>query len=251
MQIATDDGINLHVQELGEGPPLIMLHGLVVGNMSTWYFSAAPELARAHRVVLFDLRGHGLSTRAPSGYDVERLTRDLRTIVDRLTDEPVSLVGHSYGGFLALNFALRWPQRVRKVAVVEAPLPPSNLAELHRFLQWSPNDRLDALPDALKGAVLGGRRKARRFADTVRFLAQDTSLIDDLRRAEDLPDEALAALSCPLLAVYGTASSCRPAGARLSRLVPDARLVELAGGHFLPLEAPRLLSVLLRSFFDG
>jgi pimeloyl-ACP methyl ester carboxylesterase len=47
MRFATDDGVELHVEELGAGPPVVMLHGLLVGNMTTWYFTAAPELARA------------------------------------------------------------------------------------------------------------------------------------------------------------------------------------------------------------
>jgi pimeloyl-ACP methyl ester carboxylesterase len=251
MQLVTDDGVKLHVQELGQGPPVIMLHGLLVGNMSTWYFTAAPELARTHRVILFDLRGHGLSARATSGYDVESLTSDLESIVGRLTDEPVSLVGHSYGALVALTFALRRPKRVRKLAVVEAPLPPSSLTELDRFLGSTPSEMLEALPDVIKTALLESRRKRARLADTLRFLAEESSLIDDVRRAKDLPDQALAAIGCPLLAVYGTASSCRAAGVRLARVVPDARLVELEGGHFLPLEHPRALSGWLRRFIDG
>src|SRR6185436_20353061 len=103
----------------------------------------------------------------------------------------------------------------------------SSLTELDRFLRSNPSDMLDSLPEALKTALLGSHRKGTRFADTLRFLAGESSLIADLRRAADVPDETLATLTCPLLAIYGTDSSCRPAGARLSRLVPDARLVEL------------------------
>jgi pimeloyl-ACP methyl ester carboxylesterase len=228
-----------------------MLHGLLVGNMTTWYWTAAPELAKSHRVILFDLRGHGLSGRSRSGYDVLRMTRDLESLVEQRTSEPVALVGHSFGAVVALNFALRRPERVRKIAVVEAPLPPSKLAELESFLRADPEDMLDALPRALRTLVSRGGRRAVRFADTLRFLAKDSTLLHDLRSAEDLPDDALAALGCPLLAVYGTDSSCRPVGARLARVVPGARLVELAGGHFLPLEAPRALSDVLTGFLHG
>src|SRR5262249_42316434 len=142
-----------------------------------------------------------------------------------LTREPVALVGHSFGALVALHFALRRPERVRKVAVVEAPLPPSKIAELESFLRAKPDDMLGALPRALRSAVGEGGRRAARFADTLRFLAKDSTLLDDLRAAEDLADDALASLRCPLLAVYGTESSCRPVGARLARVVPDATLV--------------------------
>jgi len=251
MQLRSDDGVELHVQELGEGPPVVMLHGLLVGNMTTWYWTAAPELAKSHRVILFDLRGHGLSSRSRSGYDVLRMTRDLESLVEQRTNEPVALIGHSFGALVALSFALRRPDRVRKIAVVEAPLPPSKLAELESFLCAKPDDMLDSLPPALRTLVARGGRRAARFADTLRFLAQDCTLLDDLRSAEDLPDDALASLRCPLLAVYGTHSSCRPVGARLARVVPGARLVELDGGHFLPLEAPRALSDVLTGFLHA
>jgi pimeloyl-ACP methyl ester carboxylesterase len=178
------------------------------------------------------------------------MTRDLASVVEQLTDEPVVLVGHSYGALLALMFALRHPERVRKLAVVEAPLPPSNLVELDAFMRGGPGEIEDALPDVLRSAFAHGRRGAR-VVETVRFLAEDSSLIGDLRRAEDVPDEALRTLGCPLLAVYGTESSCRPVGARLLRLVPGARLVELEGGHFLPLEAPEALTEVLTGFIDA
>jgi pimeloyl-ACP methyl ester carboxylesterase len=251
MRFATDDGVELHVEELGAGPPVIMLHGLLVGNMTTWYFTAAPDLARTHRVILFDLRGHGLSERARTGYDVARMTDDLTSLVDRFTDEPVVLVGHSYGALVALTFALRRPDRVRKLVVVEAPLPPSRLEEFVAFLHGSPADMIQALPDTMRDAVRSGRRQGARFADGIRFLARESSLLRDLSCAEDVSDEELAALRCPLLAVYGRQSSCRQVGARLAQVVPGARLVELAGGHFLPLDAPRALTDVLTRFIDA
>ncbi len=251
MQLATDDGVELHVEELGAGPPVIMLHGLLVGNMTTWYWTAAPELARRHRVILFDLRGHGMSGRPPTGYDVDRMTRDLESLVVKLVDEPAALVGHSFGALVALMFALRRPELVKKLALVEAPLPPSSLVELDTFLKASPDRMLESLPDILRGRMKAGGRQASRFANAIRFLAMESSLLDDLRRAEDVPDHVLDKLACPLLAVYGRASSCRSAGHRLARVVPGARLVELPGGHFLPLEAPAALTRVLTRFIDG
>jgi pimeloyl-ACP methyl ester carboxylesterase len=251
MRIATDDGIELHVEELGEGPPVIMLHGLLVGNMTTWYWTAAPELAKSHRVILFDLRGHGLSQRAAKGYDVGRITSDLESLVLRMTDEPVSMVGHSYGAVVALTFALRHPNRVKKLALVEAPLPPSSLTELDGFLGAGQDVMLDALPLQLRATVAARGRQGARFVDSVRFLVQESSLVEDLRAAEDVSDEALRALRCPLLAVYGANSSCRPVGERLARVVPGASLVELSGGHFLPLENPRLLTETLTRFIHA
>ncbi len=252
MQIAGFEGVALHAQVLGSGPPVVMLHGLLVGNMTTWYFSTAPELAKRHRVILFDLRGHGLSERAARGYDIATMTRDLEAVVDATAPgAKVSLVGHSYGAVVALAFALRKPERVSKLVVVEGPLPPSRLEELDGFLGQTPDAMLDSLPDVLRDALAGGGRRGRRFVEAMRFLARESSLFEDLRHAEDIPDEALAKLVPPLLAIYGTHSSCRPVGARLARVVPNARLEELSGGHFLPLEAPAALTEAIVSFLDG
>jgi pimeloyl-ACP methyl ester carboxylesterase len=251
MQLATRDGVSLHVQQLGSGPPLVMLHGLLVGNMTTWYWTAAPALAKHRRVILFDLRGHGMSERALRGYDIPTMARDLAAVVEDVAREPVDLVGHSYGAVTALAFALARPALVRKLAVVDAPLPPSRLEEMDRFLGRSPDTMLDALPDVLRDAIGGGGRRGRRLAESIRFLAKDSTLFEDLRRAEDISDDALAALRCPLLAVYGTESSCRPVGARLARAVRHARHVELPGGHFLPVETPAPLTDLLVRFLDG
>lgn len=256
MQLTTDDGVRLHVQELGCGPPIVMLHGMFLGNMATWYLTAAPVLARRHRVILLDMRGHGLSDRARCGYDVARMTRDLEAVIEQLTREPVTLVGHSYGGVIALALALRRPELVRKLALVETPLPPSQLQEMDAYvgggLDGGGLDRmLEAFPSVVREALVGGGRRGRRIAESIRFLWLESSLPDDVRRAEDVPDDQLAALACPLLAVYGSRSSCRPAGARLARLVPGARLVELPAGHYLPLEVPGLLTEALASFADG
>jgi pimeloyl-ACP methyl ester carboxylesterase len=150
-----------------------------------------------------------------------------------------------------LTFALRHPGRVRKLAIVEAPLPPSRLAELEAFCRLGPDEMLKALPLELVRTVTGEGRRARRFVEGVRFLAEKSSLLEDLRRAEDVPDDALRAMDCPLLAVYGTQSSCRPVGARLASLVPGAHLIELEGGHFLPVQAPGPLTDVLTRFVDA
>jgi pimeloyl-ACP methyl ester carboxylesterase len=267
MHVETRDGVKLHAQVLGSGPSVVMLHGLLVGNMTTWYWTAASRLAERHRVVLFDLRGHGLSERAPRGYDIATMTSDLASVIEELAPGPVDLVGHSYGAVTALTYALRHPGRVRRLAVVEAPLPPSRLEEMDRFLGRSPDAMLDALPEVLREALAGlvspggvssdgrdgarGGRRGRRFVESLRFLATGSSLFDDLRRAEDIPDAVLATLACPLLAVYGTSSSCRPVGRRLAAAVPGARHVEMPGGHFLPLEAGQALTQVLTEFLDG
>jgi pimeloyl-ACP methyl ester carboxylesterase len=228
-----------------------MLHGLLVGSMATWYFTTAPLLAQTHRVLLYDLRGHGLSERARSGYDVETMRVDLDAVVSEFTPDPVTLVGHSYGAVVALRFAMARPDRVAKLVLVEAPLPPSRLEELDSFLGQPPETMAEALPAVLRDALGRQGRQARRFVDSLRFLTTETSLLDDLRSARDLDDSAIAAVGCPVLCVYGAHSSCLPVGRRIARLAPRARLVEMEGGHFLPVETPAAVGAAIAEFVRG
>jgi pimeloyl-ACP methyl ester carboxylesterase len=228
------NGVAHHVQELGpaDALPIVMTHGLVIGSLASWYFTVGPALARTRRVRMYDLRGHGRSARMPTGYDTQTLAADL----DALTqDLPMfDLVGHSWGALVALRFALAHPARVRRLVVVEAPLPPASAVELASFLSARPETILDALPETLKSAVASGRRQAQRLVDSVVYLVRDTTLLADIR-AE--PDPDVAALATPTLCLYGDASSCLPGGERLARNASSARLIVLKGGHYLHLDA--------------
>lgn len=253
MSLEIRNGITLHVERLGEsGSPVVMLHGLFVGSMASWYFTAAPALAKRHRVLLYDLRGHGKSERARSGYDVSTMTADLEAVTNEFSaNEKITLVGHSYGAVIALRYALLHPQRVAKLVLVDAPLPPSRLEELNTFVRKNPSEMLAALPDDLATTLSSKGRQARRLADALRFLATETTLLADLRRAEDIGDDALASLSCDTFCIYGSRSSCLPVGERLAKKIPKARLTIIDGGHFLPAEAPTALARAVVEAVDG
>jgi pimeloyl-ACP methyl ester carboxylesterase len=253
MSLVSARGHTFHVQELGDrsAPPLVLLHGLFAGSIATWYFTAAPALARARHVVMYDLRGHGRSERTRGGYDLATMAADLEALAECFGGGPIDLTGYSYGALVALCFALRRPDRVRRLALVEAPLPPSSLEEIDAFLARTPAEMAEALPSALRASLGEGGRHIRRFIERLRFLAEETTLLADLRAERDIPDDALARLRAPLLCVYGDRSRCLPTGERLARLVPGARLVTLPGGHDLHLTATAALTLALAEHFDA
>ncbi len=251
MPLVVANGTALNAVELGRGPGVVMLHGLFVGSSASWYFTSAPALARRRRVLLYDLRGHGRSARPATGYDTATLAGDLGALLDALGwRQPVALVGHSYGALVALRFALDRPDRVEKLALVEAPVPPSGLPDLQMFLALGPESMAEALPEALRRSLDRRGRQAERLLAALRGLTFSTSLLRDVQAEPDIPDERLATLRGPLLA-YGARSSCLDAGRRLARVIPGAKLVVLPGGHYLHLDAAAALTGALEAFLDG
>ncbi len=252
MPIVRANGLNLHAQELGQGRPVFMSHGLLLGNLASWYFSAAAALRPRHRVLLYDLRGHGRSERPPAGYDVATMAADLGGLIQVLApeEETVDLVGHSFGGLVSLRYALDHPGRVRRLVLVDVPLPPSSAEEIDFCRQAYDQPDLESVADLVQSQVMGGRRGALSFARQLCFLVNESTCVDDLEAEEDIPDAVLAGVEQPVLCVYGTQSSCLPAGRRLSGLLPGGRLELLEGGHFLTLECPVELAAAVSGFLD-
>ena len=250
MPVVAANGIELHVQELGAGPPVAMLHGGGGGWGPRGFWGGAPAVARAHRVLLYHRRGHGRGSRPATGYSVAAQAADRAALLDRFAGGPVALVGHSFGALVALRLALDAPGRVSRLALVEAPLPPSKLGELEALVSRGPAAALEALPAETRAAVERGGRQAARFLAHLEALGK-TTLGAELAAERDVSDEALAALRLPTLLVHGTRSPLRAVGARLARAIPGARSIELEGGHFLPSEASGPLTEALVEFLRG
>lgn len=248
--------LSLHVQPMGTaGSPIVMLHGAFVGNLMTWWLTAAPELATTHRVYPYDLRGHGRSARPTTGYDVDSQVHDLFGLIDTLgVAGPVGLVGHSFGAVIALAATLRAPGRVSRLALVDPPMPPTDPSAVEEFLKQPLGAMADALPTGMKqavpadGAVPG--RRARRLVEGLAFLATQTNLPAVLAAGWDVPDDHLARLTVPTLVIGGLRSPCLEAARRLAQTLPNARLVTLDVGHFVPIEAPQAVTAALAQFFD-
>ena len=101
----------------GDGPPLLALHGLA--SSAHWYDIVAPLLRDRYRLIAPDQRGHGQTTNAPSGYDWKTLSDDLAGLLDHIGLDEVALMGHSWGGNVATNFAANFPGRVKRLIMIE------------------------------------------------------------------------------------------------------------------------------------
>ena len=115
------DGVRLHAEAHGAGPPVLLSCALNTTH-ENWRPQVAPLVAAGYRVLLWDYRGHGLSDApaSPDAYSMERVVADLGEVLGALAPgEPAVLGGLSFGGLASLQFALREPARVRALLLVD------------------------------------------------------------------------------------------------------------------------------------
>lgn len=236
------NGLRTHVQRMGEGTPaVVFVHGIVVDNLSSLYFTLAPLVSKHTRAVLYDLRGHGKTERPGQGYRLDDLHDDLRAVLDaEVPDGPAILVGHSYGGLIALSFALRWPERVAGLALVDPPLPLANwgpeIAAIFGLKGEARDKRVREAYDTMHGTR--DSRKRRRLAANAEELVEKTSLLDDMRASRAFTEDEIRTLKCPTLAIYGDASEIIKSARQLEALVSQAEVEILPGcTHLVLFEA--------------
>jgi pimeloyl-ACP methyl ester carboxylesterase len=110
------NGITLHCVVEGDGEALALVHG-VGASLDVWDGVAA-RLCHDYRIIRYDQRGHGQSEKVPGPYVVEDFAGDLRALLDELGIERAHVAGHSLGGLVAQSFALDYPGRLSKLALI-------------------------------------------------------------------------------------------------------------------------------------
>jgi len=258
-------GQRVHVEQAGEGEPVVLLHGF--GGSTYLWRQMTPRLAGHFRVVAIDLNGFGWTERprAREAYTLEGQAALVLGVLDALGIERAHLVGHSYGGGLAIWLAAQHPERVRSLSLVASTLPTYASARRSRWAAWRPLVALFVRTRALReGFVRRGLERA---------VADPTIVTDELVRAylarlrvegatrafqgltaptsEVRPEVRLEALHVPTLGVWGEQDRLLSveAGARGVGRIPGSRFVRLPGVGHLPMEeAPDRLAAALEEF---
>ena len=119
--IATPDGAQIYVRYGGSGPVVLLIHGF--GDTGEMWGPVVRGLEHTHTVVIPDLRGMGRSSHPEDGYDKRTQAADLRAVITTLGYDRSAVVGHDIGNMVSYAYAARYPDKVERLVVVDAPLP--------------------------------------------------------------------------------------------------------------------------------
>jgi len=244
------NGVSLYYEEHGAGEPILCIHG--TGSSAALWVEAAAELATRGRTIVYDRRGFARSER-PEPYvtNVHQQADDAAALIDALAAAPAIVIGRSQGGEIAVDLALRYPDRVRALALLEG----GGLSLSEAFVRWDEELTQQAIAAAEVDVstvaetsfrtILGdaGWEAMPEPAKQI-FTANGPAIVAESRGGLlDVSGEQLATIVQPTLLVAGTDSP--PAFADVTNLVaaamPSAKVEWVEGGHLINPAHPAVL----------
>ena len=221
--------ISLYYEKRGAGEPLVLLHGN--GEDGSYFLHQMEAFSREFLVYALDTRGHGRSPRGSAPFTLSQFAEDLLAFLDEQGLKRVNLLGFSDGGNIALTFALRHPERVRRLVLNGANLTPRGVkawVQLPIVLGYQIASRLKS-------------PKARTNAEMLGLMVHEPQI----------PPSELAGLMMPVLVIAGTRDMIREDHTRLmAREIPGARLALIPGNHFIARRNPAAFNRAVWSFFQ-
>jgi pimeloyl-ACP methyl ester carboxylesterase len=250
----------------GDGPPVILVHGMAA-SLHDWVLMAAALERAEYRAIAPDLLGHGDSPKPddPEAYQLKNVYTTLETWMDGLgLDEPAHLVGHSLGGYLSIKYSLRYPERVRSLTLINplyciAQLAPvlrifrrqprlgirlmdkTPLRVIETFMAWDPTNPESFSPEATRQIALDYKRAS-------------PNILNITRRIPDLSPE-LSALRPPTLLIWGDSDlTLDPASfPRLAARLPNLHAAHPihGSGHLPHIGKPERINQLVLDFLKA
>lgn len=264
-------GIQFHCQTRGEGPDIVLVHG-VTSSLAAWYNGILTSLVAAgFRVTAYDLRGHGLSESTPTGYSSRETALDLAALLDELKIDQAMLAGHSFGGAVGMHFAMLQPERTRGVVLLDSGL--ACLRHLRVIQDWggwkSPGlreegftpewfqeedgkqDMSEFLRKGLSVPRLNGFGKGKvGLTPRLKKLLDETQVGSEMREVSGLTENRIREIETPVLALYGGNSPNRKMAAHLGEIMPNCVPILLDGiGHFAVMHDPQPFLQRMTPFF--
>jgi len=287
----TGDETRIHYVTRGEGEPILFMHGFP----QFWYLwrHQLADLGRDHRVVAPDMRGYNLSDKPPEveAYRMRELLGDIRGLVEELDLAPFTLVGHDWGGILCWAFALKHPELLQRLVIIDSPPPftwnrdlresPRQREAVNYMVELSkpspgPEEMVEADDFAMLESMLeriggaGARLDEAERAAYHEAWSQPGAIRGGLNyyRAARMGEQVAAGgvpaayeakikaqrLQVPTLVIWGERDPALLVGLTrgLEEWVPEMRLEVLPGaGHWVPYERPDDVNRLIRELVNG
>ena len=278
-KVADINGTKLYVKEIGKGEPVIVIHG-GPGLFHDYFLPHMEKLAKNRKLIFFDQRGNGRSeVPLNSGtYTLKNLVDDIEGIRKYYKLEKVNLLGHSFGGFLAMHYAVKYPEHMKSLVLMNTAPASSDLmmqAILNKQSRYSKEDtaalgKLMTDPRFMKGdpEVVGKFfRIAEKFSvSDSKFLdevfsvpftentARNMLMINQLSRqifADYDIHDLLPGIPCPTLIVHGLNDFIPlESSKKIQRAVKGSELAVIKNcAHYPFIETPEQLFPLLEDFY--
>jgi len=259
VQRITVHGVNLAVEERGEGPAVLFVHGYPL-DRTIWREQIGA--LEGFRCIAADLRGMGQSDSPDLGYSMSIYAADLAALLDVLGVDEVVLCGLSMGGYVAFEFLRQWRSRVRGLVLMDSRAE-ADTPELRRARDAAAATARErgagAIADAMLPRMLAPATISRRpdVAERVRALMAKTPVagivgaLAAMRDREESESLLPTLAGVPTLVVVGEADTLTPPNqARaMADAIPGGRLAVISGaGHLPPVEQPEATTASLREF---
>ena len=247
---------NLYYEEHGQGEALVFIHGLG-SSTCDWEFQL-PEFSKTHRVITYDLRGHGHSDKHVGLYSMSMQAADLAGLLGALKIPFAHVVGISLGGAIAFQFALNYPQMVKTLTIVNSG-PSLGLtseqakAEIERRTGIVQKLGMRGMGEALAPNLFpGSENGALRETFIMRWSENDpAAYIEALRSMQDWDvTDQIGAITCRTM-ILASDQDYSPLAAKVEYIkrMPNAQLVVIADSHHaVPLEKPEKFNAPLAAF---
>ena len=221
--------IQLHYIEQGQGRPLLLLHGN--GEDSNYFEHQILHFADNYCVYAIDTRGHGQTPRGDKPFTIKQFADDLLDFMDAINIAEASILGFSDGGNIALEFALKHPERVEKLILNGANLFPKGVKPLY---QWP---------------IEVGYRIARLFSKKSEKAKHNSELLGLMVNEPHIDPSELSRLTMPVLVIAGTKDMIKESHTRLIyKSLPNAQLNIIEGDHFVANKNPEAFNKVVDAF---
>ncbi|MEP4378464.1 MAG: alpha/beta fold hydrolase [Alphaproteobacteria bacterium] len=258
-QLVPTNGIEMHMVEAGDGPPLTFIHGL--GWDEQMWVPALERYSGSYRCIAGDSRGHGLSSQPAGPYTMAQFADDWAGALASVSALPGCVVGLSQGGMVAQALATRAPHLIDALVLVSTTCKadPQTAANMSERLESMHQTGARAGAEIAATSIFSeGFRAANpgyieAFIDA-RAAQPQAPLISAMAALQDFDYSAgLEALDIPTLVISGSEDALTPPDAvrEVADHIPGAELVEMPGaGHIIPAEQPEAFYAIIDRFLS-